>query len=119
MSEPRTPCHKLAMKFDDPGLPRRFAASGRVGFYLRVLTEGEIGAGDEITLEATDPARLSIAEVLGLWADKGASAEAIERALAVGALSATWRKHFDRQRARASQGSLELRQWREDRLTWV
>ena len=34
---------------EDDDLPRRFAATGHVGFYCRVLTEGDIGAGDAIT----------------------------------------------------------------------
>ena len=48
VSEPRAPCAKLALKMGLPQFPKRFLASERVGFYLRVLREGEVGAGDVI-----------------------------------------------------------------------
>ncbi len=123
VTEPRTPCHKLAMKFADDDLPRRFAAEGHVGFYFRVLGEGEIGAGDEIACESRDPVRLTLAEVLALWADKGAGAEALDRALAVTALSATWRERFEKRRrtiaAAASATDADRLEWSHERLTWV
>lgn len=123
VTEPRTPCHKLAMKFDDDDLPRRFAATGHVGFYCRILTEGEIGAGDNILAEVRDSARLTISEVLGLWADKSASSARLERALGVAALSATWRARFEtRLKALASAASAiddDCLEWSHERLTWV
>jgi MOSC domain-containing protein YiiM len=118
VTEPRRPCHKLAMKFDDPNLPRRFFESGRLGFYFRVLDEGDVGAGDEITCEARDPASLTIAEVAALWADRGAGADALERALDVGALSANWREAFETRLASAAAGR-GAREWSEKKLTWV
>lgn len=118
VTEPRTPCHKLAMKFDDPDLPRRFFKAGRVGFYFRVLVEGDIGAGDEINCEARDPAGLTVAETAGIWADKGAAPEALERALGVEALSAAWRAQFETRLGARTAGA-DLRQWSEEKLTWV
>ena len=46
VSHPRVPCYKLAVKFGRTDMPQRFHASGRCGFYLAVLEEGEVGAGD-------------------------------------------------------------------------
>jgi MOSC domain-containing protein YiiM len=48
VSQPRLPCFKLGLRMGDPGFPRRFAAAARPGAYLRVLGEGDIGAGDRI-----------------------------------------------------------------------
>jgi len=45
---PRAPCSKLAMKFDDKSIPRRFTEAGRSGVYLRVLQTGSLQAGNEI-----------------------------------------------------------------------
>ncbi|MEA2421091.1 MAG: hypothetical protein QOF55_190 [Thermoleophilaceae bacterium] len=50
VSQPRLPCFKLGLRMGDPRFPKRFAAAGRPGAYLRVLREGEIGAGDPIEL---------------------------------------------------------------------
>ncbi len=47
-TKPRFPCYKLGIKFGRDDLVDRFLTSGRTGFYLRVLEEGELGAGDGI-----------------------------------------------------------------------
>lgn len=46
VTQPRMPCYKLAIRFKRPDMPKRFHTSGRCGFYLAVLREGEVGAGD-------------------------------------------------------------------------
>ena len=46
VTQPRMPCYKLGIRFGRPDMPKRFHASGRCGFYLAVLCEGEVGAGD-------------------------------------------------------------------------
>ena len=48
VAQPRLPCFKLGLRMGDPGFLRRFAEAGRPGAYLRVLREGDIGAGDPI-----------------------------------------------------------------------
>jgi len=101
VSEPRTPCHKLAMRYDSPAFPKTFLDSGRVGFYVRVIEPGEIGAGDAVLPVAADPAGLSVLEVLRLWERKRPPREALERALAVPALSAAWRAQLAEKRAGA------------------
>ena len=44
VTQPRAPCYKLAIKMGLPDFPKMFLASGWVGFYLRVLEEGAVGA---------------------------------------------------------------------------
>ncbi|MDO8185535.1 MOSC domain-containing protein [Conexibacter sp. JD483] len=48
--QPRVPCYKLGLRFDDPKMLKRFALASRPGAYLRIVEEGEIGAGDAIEL---------------------------------------------------------------------
>jgi MOSC domain-containing protein YiiM len=50
VTQPRQPCFKLAYKFGREDMIKRFVRSGRSGFYLRVATEGDVGAGDAIEL---------------------------------------------------------------------
>ena len=52
VSQPRSPCYKLSLKMGRPDFGKDFLASGHPGFYLRVLEEGELGAGDPIALVA-------------------------------------------------------------------
>ena len=48
VAQPRLPCFKLGLRMGDPRFLKRFAAAGRPGAYLRVIREGDIGAGDAI-----------------------------------------------------------------------
>lgn len=55
VSAPRIPCWKLARRMEDPRFVKRFADAGRPGTYLRIVDEGELGAGDEVeVLERPD-----------------------------------------------------------------
>jgi MOSC domain-containing protein YiiM len=48
VAQPRLPCFKLGLRMADPSFLKRFAAADRPGAYLRVVREGDIGAGDRI-----------------------------------------------------------------------
>jgi MOSC domain-containing protein YiiM len=48
VTTPRTPCFKLGAKVGSPAFIATFLNSRRLGFYLSVVEEGEVGAGDEI-----------------------------------------------------------------------
>jgi MOSC domain-containing protein YiiM len=50
VSQPRLPCSKLGIRFEDLKMVRRFGEASRPGAYLRIVTEGELGAGDEIEI---------------------------------------------------------------------
>jgi MOSC domain-containing protein YiiM len=55
VSEPRFPCFKLGLRMGDPKFVKHFAAAGRTGTYLRIVDEGDVGAGDAIeVLERPD-----------------------------------------------------------------
>ena len=90
VSQPRSPCHKLALRHQRADLPKHFLASGRSGFYFRIARAGEIAAGDVIERVAADPQRLSVAEVQSLARAKG-DATLIRRAAGHPALAAVWR----------------------------
>jgi MOSC domain-containing protein YiiM len=61
VTDPRMPCYKLAIRFGRADMVKRFMKSGRTGFYLAVLNEGDIGAGDAIEPSGHDQHRVSIA----------------------------------------------------------
>jgi MOSC domain-containing protein YiiM len=48
VAQPRLPCFKLGLRMGDPRFLKRFAVAGRPGAYLRVVRDGDIGAGDRI-----------------------------------------------------------------------
>jgi MOSC domain-containing protein YiiM len=50
VAQPRLPCAKLGLRLGDPRMVRRFGEARRPGAYLRIVAEGELGAGDAIEL---------------------------------------------------------------------
>jgi MOSC domain-containing protein YiiM len=62
VTQPRQPCYKLGVKFDRLDMVKRFHRSGRSGFYLAVLREGTIEAGDAITLIGATGGRVTVAD---------------------------------------------------------
>jgi MOSC domain-containing protein YiiM len=94
VTQPRPPCYKLGIRMGLPRLPKMFLASGRVGFYLRVLEEGEAGAGDPIERIETHPERMSIREVIHLLYFNHENYEDARRAAALEALTPLWRQIF-------------------------
>jgi MOSC domain-containing protein YiiM len=101
VTQPRIPCFKLAHKMGLPSFPKAFLASGRVGFYARVLEEGEVGVGDAIERVAADPEQLSVREVIRFLFFHEGSRQTAERAVRLGGLSPEWRDRFE---ARLAKG---------------
>jgi MOSC domain-containing protein YiiM len=97
VTQPRLPCYKLNLKFDRGDMVKRFLASGRTGFYFRVLREGEIGAGDEIVRVHQDENRVSVSDILKVYLGAPDSDEVRERALRVKYLSNSWREELSQQ----------------------
>lgn len=51
VAQPRMPCFKLGLRIGAAGFVRRFARASRPGAYLRIVCEGEVGAGDVIEVQ--------------------------------------------------------------------
>jgi MOSC domain-containing protein YiiM len=72
VTTPRSPCFKLAMRMEMPQFPRLFLESGRTGFYLRVLEEGQLAAGDAIELLSREASAPTVLEaVRGRYISRG------------------------------------------------
>jgi MOSC domain-containing protein YiiM len=93
--QPRLPCFKLGIRFDDPGMVRRFLRARRSGYYLRIAAEGELAAGDRIEIVARDPAGVPVSEITRLFTRDPDDIEAIRRLLALDALPDEWRPYFE------------------------
>jgi len=101
VSQPRPPCFKLGIKMGMAGFPKQFLSSGRVGFYLRVLEEGEVGAGDAFERVESDPEQVSVREMSHLLFFEPKNLEGAKRALRVRALSPGWRDSFEERLVKA------------------
>lgn len=96
VTQPRLPCFKLGIRFDDPGMVRRFLLTGRSGYYLRIDVEGDVGRGDPVDVLARHPAGVAVSEVTRLFTRDRDDAEGLRRVLGVDALPAAWRPFFER-----------------------
>jgi ferredoxin-NADP reductase/ferredoxin len=77
---------------DEPRMAALLVAHGRPGFYLRVLEEGEVRAGDEVTKIATGTVAMTVAEVNALLYLAGHhDADQLRRALRIPELSPGWK----------------------------
>ena len=94
VSQPRLPCFKLAAKFRRDDMIKRFLDSRRTGFYVRVLQEGQLQAGDPIVVIQQEPAHVTIREITDLYLTKRPEQHSIHRAASVEGLATSWRDHF-------------------------
>jgi MOSC domain-containing protein YiiM len=81
VSQPRSPCYKFAIKMGSAEALAVFINSARTGFYLRVLQEGLIRAGDAIELEGSDASAPTVEEIHRLYYLDRQNPEALTRAL--------------------------------------
>jgi MOSC domain-containing protein YiiM len=94
VTQPRMPCYKLGIRFGRSDMVKRFLQSRRSGFYLAVEREGEVGAGDTIDLLARNERRLTVADVVSLYATDSANQLLLENASDHPSLPAAWREYF-------------------------
>jgi ferredoxin-NADP reductase/MOSC domain-containing protein YiiM len=94
VTQPRVTCFRVGIRMDDPRMPSLLVARHRPGFYFRVLQEGVVEAGDEITLLEQGPEQLTVADIDGLLYLPNRSHALLERALRVPALSEGWKGSF-------------------------
>jgi MOSC domain-containing protein YiiM len=89
VSEPRIPCWRLGVRMNDKLMPRRFTEALRPGSYLRILVEGDVGAGDEIQVIERPDHELTVRDVLRIYAfDR----QEVGHLLAIPGMSESWRR---------------------------
>ena len=95
VTQPRVTCYRLGIRMDEPEMAALLVRHGRPGFYFRVLEEGEVEAGDEITQVASGAERMSVFEINALLYLPGHPHDKLERALRIPALSPGWHRAFE------------------------
>jgi MOSC domain-containing protein YiiM len=94
VTQPRMPCFKLGIRFGRADMVKRFLRSGRTGFYLAVLLEGEVAAGESFELIGQSEQAVTVAEVVSLYAADAANEDLLRRASELPALPKGWREYF-------------------------
>jgi MOSC domain-containing protein YiiM len=94
VTQPRLPCYKLGLKFGRDDILKRFLQSALTGFYFAVLQEGEVAAGDPISLLHRDAHQVKVADITRLYRQDRHNLDLLRRAVAVEALPESWRDYF-------------------------
>jgi ferredoxin-NADP reductase/MOSC domain-containing protein YiiM len=91
VTQPRVTCYRVGIRMAEPKMAALLVSHHRPGFYLRVLEEGEVSAGDEITKVADGPEHITVANIDALLYLPNPSREQLERSVQVPALSQGWK----------------------------
>jgi len=96
VTQPRMPCYKLGIRFGRADMIKRFLISERSGFYLSVLKEGDVGAGDEFELIKKNAAGVRVVDVTRLYSSDKHNLVLLRQAIRTEALPASWREYFQK-----------------------
>ncbi|HEY4457154.1 MAG TPA: MOSC and FAD-binding oxidoreductase domain-containing protein [Pseudonocardiaceae bacterium] len=94
VTQPRVTCFRIGMRLGVPAMASLLVARHRPGFYLRVITEGEVRAGDEIVRTRRGPHEMSVAAIDALLYLPDRDTEALKAAVDIPALSPGWQQSF-------------------------
>jgi MOSC domain-containing protein YiiM len=92
--QPRTPCFKLAAKFQRDDILERFLLSGRSGFYFSVEQEGSVAEGDDFQLLKRNRDGVTISEMNRLFVREKYNQDLLRKAILTPALPENWREYF-------------------------
>jgi ferredoxin-NADP reductase/MOSC domain-containing protein YiiM len=94
VTQPRVTCYRVGLRVGEPQLPALLVSHHRPGFYMRVITEGHVQAGDAIVKTRTRPGALSVAGTDALLYLPGRDRGTLRAALQIPALSPGWQQSF-------------------------
>lgn len=95
VSQPRVTCYRVGIRMNNPQMPALLVSHRKPGFYLRVLEEGEVGAGDEILKVADGPDKITVVEIDSLLYLPNHNPDRIAIAARIPALSPGWKDSLD------------------------
>lgn len=95
VTQPRVTCYRVGLRVGVPSMAALLVSHRRPGFYLRVIQEGEVRAGQEIVKTASGPGEVTVAEIDALLYLPGHPRDSLERALQVPALSPGWKASLE------------------------
>lgn len=95
VTQPRVPCYKLAIRMGVEGFYNQFLQGDRIGFYLRVIEEGELSTEDPIEKIYEEPSAMSISQLVNLMYFDKDNYDAIKEAIKIDALPPGWVNSFE------------------------
>ena len=96
VTQPRLPCFKLGIRLGRDDVLQMFLESGRSGFYVAVVKEGDLTRGDRIERLAQDPHGVTVSDIVSLHIGEKENLELLARVVQVPALPARSKEHYRR-----------------------
>ena len=94
VTQPRVTCYRVGLRLGEPELPALLVSHHRPGFYMRVIAEGHIQAGDQIVKTRTGPHALTVADTDALLYLPERDPTKLRAATQIPALSPGWQESF-------------------------
>jgi ferredoxin-NADP reductase/MOSC domain-containing protein YiiM len=94
VTQPRVTCYRVGLRLGEPELPALLVSHRRPGFYMRVITEGRVTAGQRIVKTRTGPGALTVADTDALLYLPGRDPAKLRLAVRIPALSPGWQQSF-------------------------
>jgi len=91
VTQPRVTCYRVGLRLGEPQMAALLVSHRRPGFYFRVISEGQIEAGQDIVKVGSGPEQVTVAEIDALLYLPGHPRDALERALRIPTLSPGWK----------------------------
>src|SRR4051812_43660350 len=105
VTQPRVTCFRVGMRLGEPEMPALLVSHHRPGFYLRVITEGQVQAGDEIVRIRVGPHAVSVADIDALLYLPDRDVDRLRAAVDIPALSPGWQQSFHELLSAAETGT--------------
>jgi MOSC domain-containing protein YiiM len=94
--QPREPCFKFALRFDDTTLPKAMVRNGRSGWYYRVLRTGVMAVGDDVDLHDRPNPDFPFARLVELAGRAKATRDELGRMAGMPGLASAWQDYARR-----------------------
>ena len=92
--QPRIPCYKLGIRFNDTTMTAKFYESRRFGIYLKIIKEGKIAPGDVIEIISRDANGITVADVINAYVDRKVNEDFLFRVSRLNTLPERWKDDF-------------------------
>lgn len=96
ISQPRQPCFKLGVRFNDQKVVSDFWELPYPGIYLRIIKQGIVKNGDEMILLDRNIESLTVSQVFSIFSGNRENMELIDKALKEDFLAASCRRDIDK-----------------------